>query len=89
MIFAKQGGKPAAPVDAIASKKGPVRSKFLSRPRVITQKMAAPDFSAVAFLFLLLFTVFFSFPKQNLLFLPIFSLPDPYPGIVFFNNWRI
>jgi hypothetical protein len=66
----------------------PVSHKFLSRPRVVTNRLTLPDFSILAFIFLLLF-VLFEKKRQSFLATGFFSYTDPCPGIIFFHNWRI
>jgi len=88
VIFTKQGVKTAEAINWFLAKKSQGKTKFLSRPRVINQKMPVVDFSVVASLFLLLF-VTFSFSNHFFLFVNTFHQPNPYPGIVFLNNWRI
>jgi hypothetical protein len=71
-----------------SSQKLPVSDKFLSRPRVVTNRLALPDFSILAITFLLLFTLVVE-KRQSFLFLDFFAYPNACPGIVFFGNWRI
>jgi hypothetical protein len=66
----------------------PVSNKFLSRPRVLTNRLTLPDFSILAITFLLLFTPFVK-KRPCFSFTVFFSHPNPCPGIIFFGNWRI
>lgn len=66
----------------------PLSHKFLSRPRVVTNKTAYLDFSIVAITFLSLF-IFFAKKEQSFLLISTLSLFDPCPGIIFLRNWRI
>ena len=71
-----------------SSQRLPVSNKFLSRPRVVINRLTLPDFSILAITFLLLFTLFAK-KRQSFLFIDFSSYPNPRSGIVFFNNWRI
>ena len=71
-----------------SSQRPPVSNKFLSKPRVITNRLNLPDFSILAFTFLLLFTLFAK-KRQSFFVIDFLSYPDRCPGIVFFGNWRI
>lgn len=71
-----------------SSQRLPVSDKFLSRPRVVTNRLTLPDFSILAITFLLLFTPFVK-KRQSFLFIDFFSFPNPCPGIIFLGNWRI
>ena len=87
-LASKQGGNTAQIIRGSSSQELPVSHKFFSRPRVVTNRPTLPDFSILAFTFLLLFTVFEK--KHQSFFAPtFFSRPDPCPGIIFLHNWRI
>jgi len=88
LVFAKKEIKISSVNKSSSTKKKTGKKGFLARPRVIIQKMGVPDFSIVTLLFLLLFSVCF-FPTLNFLSVHSFRLANPYPGIIFFNNWRI
>jgi hypothetical protein len=87
-LVAKQAGNVAEIIRGISSQGLPVSHKFLSKPRVVTNRLTLPDFSILALTFLLLFTLFEK-KRQSFFAADIFSYPHPCPGIIFFQNWRI
>jgi hypothetical protein len=87
-LAAKQAGNTAQIIRASSSQEFPVSHKFLSKPRVVTNRLTLPDFSILAFTFLLLFTLFEK-RRQSFVAANLFSYTDPCPGIIFFHNWRI
>jgi len=87
-VVSKQGNNTIQMIRGASSQEFPVSHKFLSRPRVVTNRFILPDFSILAFIFLLLFTLFEK-KRRSFLAVDFFSYPDPCPGIIFFHNWRI
>jgi hypothetical protein len=83
-----QGANTTLIIKGSSSQRLPVSNNFLSRPRIVTNRLTLPDFSILATTFLLLFTLFVK-KRQSFLFINFFSSPAYFPGIMFFCNWRI
>ena|ERR1700761_3880589 len=86
-IIVKQKLRLPAVVKNPSQQNIPVANQFLSRPRVIINRVTLPDLSIVAIAFLLLFT--FLIKRERFFLLGTLLSISPSPGIIFLRNLRI